>query len=91
VNGNEKILHNFYVNDVHTFREAKTVSNIWAYSRCHTSKGKGRAIPLQALTGREGYRLRLPDFKTSAHEGGNVVSLTHQLPGNIPGTHFCQS
>jgi hypothetical protein len=28
-------------------------------------KGKGKAIPLQALTGREGSRrLRLPDFKT---------------------------
>ena len=29
------------------------------------SKGKGKAIPLQAWTGPEGYRsLRLPDFKT---------------------------
>jgi hypothetical protein len=28
-------------------------------------KGKGQAIPLQALTGPEGFRrLRLPDFKT---------------------------
>jgi hypothetical protein len=28
-------------------------------------KGKGKAIPLQALTGPEGSRrLRLPDFKT---------------------------
>jgi len=28
-------------------------------------KGKGKAIPLQALTGPEGFRrLRLPDFKT---------------------------
>jgi hypothetical protein len=28
-------------------------------------KGKGKAIPLQALTGHEGSRrLRLPDFKT---------------------------
>jgi hypothetical protein len=28
-------------------------------------KGKGKAIPLQALTGAEGSRnLRLPDFKT---------------------------
>ena len=29
------------------------------------SKGKGKAIPLQAWTGPEGFtRLRLPDFKT---------------------------
>jgi len=31
--------------------------------------------------------------RQSAHEGGKVVSPTHQLPplppGNIPGTHFC--
>jgi len=30
-----------------------------------TSKGKGKAIPLQAWTGPEGSRrLRIPDFKT---------------------------
>jgi len=30
-----------------------------------SSKGKGKAIPLQALTGPKGSRrLRLPDFKT---------------------------
>ena len=37
-------------------------------------------------------RLRLPDFMTTAHEGGKVVSPTHRphLPsGNIAGTHFC--
>jgi hypothetical protein len=43
-------------------------------------KGKGKAIPLQALTGHEGSRrLRLPDFKTMAHEGSKVVSPTHRL------------
>ena len=56
------------------------------------SKGKGKAIPLQAWTGPEGSRrLRLTDFKT-AHEGGRVVSPTHRPPlppGNIPGAHFC--
>jgi hypothetical protein len=57
------------------------------------SKGKGEAIPLQALTGPEGSkRLRFPDFKQSVHEVGKVVSPTHRSPlppGNIPGTHFC--
>jgi hypothetical protein len=56
-------------------------------------KDKDKAIPLQALTGPKGSRrLRLPDFRQSAHEGGKVVSPTHQPPlppGNIPGTHFC--
>jgi len=30
--------------------------------------------------------------RQSAHEGGKIVSPTHQPPlppGNIPGTHFC--
>ena len=38
-------------------------------------------------------RIRLPDFKTVAHEGGKVVSPTYgppsPPPGTIPGTHFC--
>jgi len=30
---------------------------------------------------------------TTAQDGGKIVSLTHRpplLPGNTPGTHFCQ-
>jgi len=54
--------------------------------------GKGKAIRLQAWTCPEGSRkLRLPDFKTMAHEGGKVVSRKHWPPlppGNIPVTHF---
>ena len=54
---------------------------------------KGKAIPLQAWTGPEGSRkLGLPDFVTTAQDGGKVVSLTHRPPlppGNTPGTHFC--
>jgi hypothetical protein len=57
------------------------------------NKGKGNAIPLQAWTGPEGSRrLRLPDFKKSAHVDGKVDSSTHWPslpPGNIPGIHFC--
>ena len=55
-------------------------------------KGKGKAVPLEPWTGPEGSRkLRLPDFVTTAQDGGKVVSLTHRpplLPGNTPGTHF---
>jgi hypothetical protein len=60
---------------------------------CSQSKGKGKAVPLQALSGPEGSRkLRFPDFVTTAQDGGKVVSLTHRPPlppGNTPGNHFC--
>jgi hypothetical protein len=42
---------------------------------------KGKAVPLQAWSGPEGSRkLRFPDFMTTAHDGGRVVSLTHRPP-----------
>ena len=51
-----------------------------------------QSVPLQAWSGPEGSRkLRLPDFVTTAQDGGMVVSLTHRPPlppGNAPGTHF---
>jgi hypothetical protein len=54
---------------------------------------KSKEVPLQAWSGPEGYRkLRLPDFMTTAQDGGNVVNLTHRPPlppGNTPGTHLC--
>jgi hypothetical protein len=54
---------------------------------------KGKAVPLKAWSGPEGSRrLRFPYFKTTAQDGGKVVSLTHRPPlppGNTPGTHFC--
>jgi hypothetical protein len=57
------------------------------------SESKGTAVPLQVWSGPEGSRkLRLPDFMTTAQDGGKVVSLTHQPPlpsGNTTGTHFC--
>ena len=37
-------------------------------------------------------KFRLPDFVTTAQDGGKVVSLTYRpplLPENTPGTHFC--
>ena len=45
------------------------------------SKGKGKAVPLQAWSGPEGSRkLRFPDFMTTAQDVGKVVSLTHRPP-----------
>jgi len=58
-----------------------------------TPRCKGKAVPLQALTGPEGSRkLGFPDFVTTAQDGGKVVSLTDRPPlppVNNPGTHFC--
>jgi len=62
-------------------------------SSSSSSSSKGKAVPLQALSGPEGSRnLRFPDFMKTAQDGGNVVSLTHRPPlppGNTPDTHFC--
>ena len=45
------------------------------------SKGKGKALPLQAWAGPEVSRkLRLPDFVTTAQDGAKVVSLKHRPP-----------
>jgi hypothetical protein len=57
------------------------------------STGKGKGVPLEAWSGPEGSRkLRFPDYMTTAHDGGKVVSLMHRPPlppVNAPGTHFC--
>jgi hypothetical protein len=40
---------------------------------------KGKTVPLQAWSGPEGPRkFRLPDFLTTAQDGGKVVSFTHR-------------
>jgi hypothetical protein len=56
-------------------------------------KGKGKAVPLQAWSGPEGFmKLSLPNYATTAQDDGKVVSLTHRpplSPENVPGTHFC--
>jgi hypothetical protein len=60
---------------------------------CSGMIGKGKAVPLQALSGPEVSRkLSFPDFMTTAQDGGKVLSLTHRPPlppENTPGTHFC--
>ena len=52
-----------------------------------------KSVPLHARSGPEGSRkLRFPNFVTTAHDGGKVVSPTYRptLPlRNAPGTHFC--
>jgi len=71
------------------FRTSKCSSS----GRLEKGKEKDKAVPLQAWGGPEGSRkLRFPDFVTTAHDCGKVVSLTHWPPlppGNAPGTHFC--
>ena len=57
------------------------------------SKGKGKAVSLQAWSGPESSgKLRMPDYMKTAQDGGKFVSLTHRPPlppGNTPGTPFC--
>jgi len=72
------------------YRKAKNIS---AYLLGVFLTTKGKSVPLQACSGPGGSRkLRIPDFMTTAQDGGKVVSLTHRPPlppGNAPGTHFC--
>ena len=52
-----------------------------------------KSVALHSWSGPEGSRnLKLPDFMTTAQDGGKVVSPTYRPPlptGNTPGTHFC--
>ena len=53
----------------------------WKTLYQNLSKGKRKAVPLQAWSGPEGSsKLRFPDFMTVAQDGGKVVSLTHRPP-----------
>ena len=58
-----------------------------------SSKGKGKAVLLQAWIDPEGSRkLRLPDFVTTEQDGSRLSALcTGRIlpPGNTPATHFC--
>ena len=71
---------------IHTHTHTHTHTYIYIYIY------KGKVVLLQAWSGPECSRkLRFPDFKKTAQDGGKVVSLTHRLPlppGNTPGTHF---
>jgi hypothetical protein len=65
------------------------IETLFFYFQGSSSKGKGKTIPLQALTDPEAIkRLRLPDFKTIgtwSWQGCQTI-LT---PRYTPGTHFC--
>ena len=82
-----EIIRNFY--------QVKQWRNSWfsTHNIVIKSKGKGKAVPLQAWSGPEGSRkLKFPDFMTTAQDGAKVLSFTHRSPlppGNTPGTHFC--
>jgi hypothetical protein len=77
--------HSHTLTHTHTHTPVCSIYNICAPTAYNSVQ--------QALTGPEGSRrLRLLDFKKSAHEGGKVVSPMHRPPlppGNIPGTYFC--
>jgi len=78
------------VGHFHVFSEKKLAMTQCAFCVC---RYKGKAAPLQAWSGAEGSgKLRLPDYMTTAQDGGRVASLTYRPPlpaGNAPGTHFC--
>jgi len=58
-----------------------------AKSDHYVVKTKGKAVPLHAWSGPEVSRkLRLPDFMTTAQDGGKVISLAHRPP-LPPGNH----
>ena len=76
-----------YVCCTHTYIKSYKLLTLIIYNN------KGKAVPLQAWSSPEGSRkLSLPDFMTTAQDGGKVVSLRQRQllpPRNIPGTHFC--
>jgi hypothetical protein len=75
--------HQLYVsNDDNDYGNIITIDVAIPSDRNVTQKEtKGKAIPLQALTGPEvSRRLRLLDLRQSAHEGGKVISPTYRSP-----------
>jgi hypothetical protein len=71
---------------------------IFVYSTQRTAmSAKNIKVKVKESRNRPGVAQRIPGdlgsqiSRHSAHEGGEVVSLTHRPPlppGNIPGTHF---
>jgi len=58
------------------FCDEKSCINSLKYGTAVHSKGKGKAVPLQARRGPEGSRkLRFPDFVKTAQDGGGLSAL----------------
>ena len=74
------------------FIAGKVLVIITGSSSSISSSSKGKTAPLQSCSGPERSRnLRFPDFMTTAHDSGKVVSLTHRQPlppENAPGYSF---
>ena len=67
-----RVSHVLKFDMMNTSRILTTFNAMWSHK-------KGKAVPLQAWTIPDGSRkLRVPDFATTAHDGGKVVSLTHR-------------
>jgi hypothetical protein len=63
------------------FTSHRSCEDVFTFVQCSVCVCKGKAVPVRAWTGPEGSRkLRLPDFKTVAHDGGKVVSPTRCPP-----------
>jgi hypothetical protein len=89
------LIHKVYGCERHGLSsEGGTIIDGFGYSGKYLGLGKGKAIPVTGHEGPYGCETsRLPHFLDSRlTDGGEVVSLTHQLPftpRKIPGTHFC--
>ena len=59
------------------YKPVQHVTVLNTAGNCNTVvKGKGKSVPLQAWTGKEGSRkIRLPNFVTTAQDGGRLSAL----------------
>jgi len=72
--------------------ETKDINLMLSIPKCYKNTKVKQSHYRPGQTQRVLRKLKFPDFVTTAHDGGKVVSLTHRPPlppGNTPGTHFC--
>jgi len=66
------------------FTRKQTILKAIAVLTIFNTKGKSKAVPLQAWRGPEVSRkLRFPDFMTTAQDGGKIVSLRRLYPQEL--------